>query len=292
MRSARYLVDQLTADAVAGGVQGRREGGQPTFAGCHRDDASAHAALSRNPDLVQPVSRQLVQTGGGHDREDPPAHAGRDDTFTGLGVDPAVRECCPHRREVVNGDLQGALARVDVGGCVRVEVEPAVAVQQVRDAVVAHVRAGLGRIHVLAHAQLTAGEAREPVTDALELLVGRGAWYQAGRRDRTRVDERVHRSVVVQLDGHQRVERKASAVHAEVVPRGLVALVLAHQGEDERLGNALDREEGVDVADLERPAPGADHGDAEQVWGGCRQAQGCSRRRLRRRSVGSGGRPQ
>ena len=62
-----------------------------------------------------------------------------------------------------------------------------------------------------------------PSRIALQLLLGRGAWDQAGRRDRTRVDQRVHRPLVVQLDGHQRVEREPGAVHAEVVPSGLVA---------------------------------------------------------------------
>jgi hypothetical protein len=40
-----------------------------------------------------------------------------------------------------------------------------------------------------------------------------------------------------------------------LLPGRLVAHVLADEGEDERLGHALDREADVDVTDLERPAP-------------------------------------
>src|SRR6187455_243199 len=54
---------QLAADAVAGRVQRRGVRGQPALAGGDRDDAPADAALARDPDLVEPVARQLVQPG-------------------------------------------------------------------------------------------------------------------------------------------------------------------------------------------------------------------------------------
>src|SRR4029450_2979723 len=53
---------QLAADAVAGRVQGRRVRGQPALARGDRHDAAADAALTRNPDLVEPVTGQLVQS--------------------------------------------------------------------------------------------------------------------------------------------------------------------------------------------------------------------------------------
>ena len=43
------LGHQLTADAVAGSVQRRREGGQAALARRHGDDATADATLARHP---------------------------------------------------------------------------------------------------------------------------------------------------------------------------------------------------------------------------------------------------
>jgi hypothetical protein len=46
----------------------------------------------------------------------------------------------------------------------------------------------------------------------------------------------------VQLDGHHRIERQSRTIDADPLPRRLGADCLADQREDERLGDALDRE--------------------------------------------------
>src|SRR6476469_8612166 len=70
---------ELTAHAVTGSVQGRGERRQAALAGRDGDDAATDPALARHPDLVEPVTGQLVQPGRGHDRENASAHSPTDD---------------------------------------------------------------------------------------------------------------------------------------------------------------------------------------------------------------------
>ena len=55
---------KLALDAVARGVERRREGAESALAGRNGDDAAADAALARQADVVEPVARRLVQSGG------------------------------------------------------------------------------------------------------------------------------------------------------------------------------------------------------------------------------------
>src|ERR1700752_5036529 len=51
---------ELPLDAVAGRIQGWREGAQPTLAGRNGDDATTNAALARQPDVIKPVTGGFV----------------------------------------------------------------------------------------------------------------------------------------------------------------------------------------------------------------------------------------
>ena len=72
---------ELSLDAVAGRVERRCERAQPAFARRDGDDAAADPALAGQPDVVEPVARRLVQSGGRHHRERVAAGLGVDDTL-------------------------------------------------------------------------------------------------------------------------------------------------------------------------------------------------------------------
>src|SRR3954467_12757460 len=63
------LGDELSLHAVPGGVEWRRKGAKPALAGRDGPDAAADPALARQPDVVEPVTRGLVQAGGRHHGE-------------------------------------------------------------------------------------------------------------------------------------------------------------------------------------------------------------------------------
>ncbi len=57
---------ELTAHAVAGGVEQWREHAQAALAGRHGDDPAADPALAGQPDIPEPVARRVVQAGRRH----------------------------------------------------------------------------------------------------------------------------------------------------------------------------------------------------------------------------------
>ena len=71
---------------------------------------------------------------------------GLDDLLAGHRVDAPVGQGGSHHRQVGGTHQERALPGVDVGGLVRVGVEPAVALEQVGDALVAQVGGGLRRV--------------------------------------------------------------------------------------------------------------------------------------------------
>ena len=160
---------------------------------------------------------------------------------------------------------RAALARVDVRRLVRVEVHPAVPLQQPRHRLVASVRGALGLQGRLVQLQLTAREPGEPLAQEVPLQVGGAPWHQAGGGDRPGVDHRVRQAAIGQLDGHHGVERQAGGVDAESLAGLAVTEGLADEGELERLGDALDGERCRGVADGLDVSFDVGHRDAEQV---------------------------
>src|SRR5690606_2430095 len=131
--------DQLALDAVAGGIERRGEGAEPALARRDGDDAAADPALARQPDVVQPVARGLVQPGGRHHRERVVADDRVDQALPGQRVDPAVGQGRAHDREIPRAHVERALPGVEVGRFGRVEVDAVVALQQACDALVAEI---------------------------------------------------------------------------------------------------------------------------------------------------------
>jgi len=91
----------------------------------------------------------------------------------------------------------------------------------------------------------------------------------------TGIDQRIHRAIDIELDGHHRVERQAGAVDAQLQARLIMPEGVTDQGKDKKLGDALDGELLVSVASREQPPahPGNTH------------AEGSGRRRCQGRNI-------
>ena len=93
------------------------------------------------------------------------------------------------------------------------------------------------------------------------------ARYEAGGGDRAGVDHRVRPAVATLVDGVDRIERHAGGVGADVLARGVGTEGVAHEREDERLGDAHDRELRRRRHRPRGPPVGADDAQAEQAGG-------------------------
>ena len=102
-------------------------------------------------------------------------------------------------------------------------------------------------------------EHAEHAADALGIVF---ALDQIGRGDRAGVDHGIERAVrsFIQHDG---VERFAGRLHADFFEHVFQAVIFQRQAVDERLGNRLDREQLLAIADFEHLAVGGDDRDAE-----------------------------
>ena len=102
---------ELALDAVPGRVERRRERPEPALAGRDRHDPAADAALARQPDVVEPVARGLVEPGASSSRR---ACAGRSpasiDPLAGERVDAAVGQRRAHHGEIARGDVERSTA--------------------------------------------------------------------------------------------------------------------------------------------------------------------------------------
>jgi len=156
----------------------------------------------------------LIQPRCGQHGQHPLAVAGLDGLLTGDRIHSAIGQRGSHHGKIPCADAQRTLAGVNVGGEIGVAVHAAIAVQEVGDSPVAVVGRRLGLVHVIVHHQSPPGESRHRGNDALEFLVSGRARHQARGGHGTGIDQRVHRAVGVELDGHHRVEGQARAVDA------------------------------------------------------------------------------
>ena len=234
--------DELPLDAVPGLVEPRTERPQPALARRDRDDAAADAALPRQPDLVQPVSRRLVEPGRRHHRQRIVTDHGVHHPFPGDRIHAAGGQGRAHDRQVPGAHVQRALLRIEVHRRGRVHVDPSVVLEQAGDALVPVVGLGGGGIHLVIQRQPPPGEAREPVMDEPPLRGEAPARREAGCRDGPRVHHRVRPAAGAPLDALERIEREPGGVHAHVLPDLLDTECLGHQREHERLRDAHDRE--------------------------------------------------
>ena len=176
-------------------VETRRERSQPAFARSDGDDPAADAALPGEADVVQPVAGGLVEPCGRHHRERVAASVRVDHALARDRVHPAVGERGPHHGQVTSGDVQARLPRVDICGLRGVALDPAVALEQAGDALVARVGLGRRAVRLVVERELAAGEPGEAVPNGLPLRVGVRAGHETRGRDRTRIDHRVRATV-------------------------------------------------------------------------------------------------
>ena len=133
----------------------------PPLPGRDGDDPAADAALARQPDVVQPVAGGLVQPGGRHHGQRVMADGRVNHPLLGERVHPAVGQGRAHHRQVLGADVQRALLGVQVGRLGGVHVDPAEALEQAGDALVAEVRLRRRGVHLVVERQLAAGEPRQ-----------------------------------------------------------------------------------------------------------------------------------
>src|SRR5206468_2887255 len=122
--------------AIPGLVESRREADDRHLAGHDGDDAAADAGLRRQPGVVGPRARLVVEPGHHHDREELRHVLLVDDALVRDGVHAAVRERRAHARELLRGDADRTLLRVDVDALERVGVDAVVLRENEADAAV------------------------------------------------------------------------------------------------------------------------------------------------------------
>ena len=115
--------NELALDAVARGVERRREGPKPALARRNGDDAAADSALARQADVVEPVAGGLVQAGRRHHRQRVVADGRIDDALLGDRVDAAVGQRGAHDGQILGADIQRALPGVEVGRLHRIAID-------------------------------------------------------------------------------------------------------------------------------------------------------------------------
>ena len=179
-------------------------------------------------------------------------------------VPAAVRERTRHHGEILRRHVDGTLSGVDVGDHLWIVLDEAVGGHQRGDRLIALIRRGLRLVDLLVHCELAAREILQGRENLLPFGLVRRTGDHAGRRDRARVHERIDLMALVLLDRHDRVEDLPGGVHADGVLEHLGAAVLDHAGESENLGDRLDREERVGIADGVDASLGRDERDTEQ----------------------------
>ena len=291
-RSARYLVASWPRTLLPAGSSGWRVRRQPALARGDRDDAATDAALARHPDLVEPVAGQLVEPGDRHHGQHSPAHPGAMTRDAGHRVHATVRQRGRHHREVVGGHLEGALAGVDVGGLVGVEVEAA---RSCRAA---------GRCRGCACWSRT--RTRTPLSFMVRSRPANrgqagadGSHFSSSRGARRRLVVAIAPALtsgfIVRAALSSTAISESNGKPVLLTPRRCRAASYPSGRRPGRTRTAWTRSgsrSGLDVADPERPTPESDHGDRRTGPATPAPGWGCSPRRRRRRCCGSARRPR
>ena len=126
--------------------------------------------------------------------------------------------------------------------------------------------AALGAVDVLVDVQHAAGEAPEDVHDPLQTLGMVGAPYQRRCSDCPGIDHRIERPVVALIE-NDRVESLPGGLDTDLAQYRVPAVILKRQPVDHRLGDRLDREQGVVIAHLVDKPIGGGEGDGELIGG-------------------------
>jgi hypothetical protein len=257
------LADADAAQAVALLVDGRGINADADLPGDGGNDASRHPALGRHADLIRPFTGVIVHAAGVHHRQHVAHILCLVHGLAGKGVHAVIGECGGHDGEIAGRDADRALAEIDVEHLVRIAPDHAGVEHHIGDGAIAVAGGKFRSVHHLVDSERAAGETgeqREHVDDALVLS---GALHQLGDGDGAGIDHGVERAVG-HLVEHDRVERLASGLDADMLQHHLAAIVLQRVAIHEGFRYRLDGEGAVGVAYRIDLSIDSDDGNAEQ----------------------------
>jgi hypothetical protein len=258
------LAHRDAANAVAAGIEPRREHADADLARQHGQDAAADAALRGHADRVHPLAGEVVHPARGHDAQDALDELVSDGARTSDRIRAAVRERRRHDGQVAAVDEDRALLEVEVERVVGMLGQHVEVPKHVPDRAIAVSRLLFGAIDRVVDREAPAGVERIHRQEPLEPVLRRPPRDQARRRDRAGVDHRVERPPRVRVEA-DRVERIAAGLDPDLFEDALGAAVLEREPVRERLRDRLDRELLARVADLVEPAVGRGEADAEPL---------------------------
>ena len=110
----KILAHAEAADAVAVGVERRREHADAQLAGQHRDHAAGHAALGRHAHAVKPFAGIVIHAARPHHAEDALDVFAAEGLPPGERVDAVIGQRRRHHRQVAAGDRDRALLEIQI----------------------------------------------------------------------------------------------------------------------------------------------------------------------------------
>jgi hypothetical protein len=188
---------------------------------------------------------------------------GGERAFAGEGVDAVIGECRAHQREIAGAQGERALAEIEVEHLLRIALQHARRQHHPGDGAVAVAGLLFGEVDGLVERQIAAGEAGEQGVEggAAFRLVMPGDQFGGG--DRAGIDHRVERAAVRHVQRH-RIEAVARRLDPDLGEDGVAPMLLQRVAVDEGLGDRLDGEGMIRIANrMDRAVHGGD-GDAEQ----------------------------
>ena len=156
-----------------------------------------------------------------------------------------------------------ALAEIDIENRADIAFDDRIIAQQIGDGAIAVSGLPLGREDLLVDTEVAAGETDSAVADTFERFAALRLVDQPGTGDGAGIDHRIERPVV--WPQPDRVKRIAARLDADHGLDLLGAKQFQGQREDEGLGDRLDGEKHVAVADLVDVAVDGRQADAEMV---------------------------
>ncbi len=249
------LVRRDPAHAVAARIEQRAVRAEPEPARLHGGDAATDSALRRQPDTVEPLTREVVHAARRHHGQHPADSRGRDDDVAGQRIYPAGSQRGGHHREVLGRDKDRALPEIGGQRDVDVDVEGTDRPQQEGDRTVAVAGHRFRFVDSLIDVEWPAGEGGQPSQHLLEPLVVRAADEGRGD-DGARVHHGIERSS--QRVDADRVERIPGRLDAHLRQHVVDATLGESKRVYERLRHRLDRERLEPTCGIDVPVEGGE----------------------------------
>jgi len=172
----------------------------------------------------------------------------------------------PGLGELAAGHRQRAMMEIDAEDVLDRMIEASEGAHETREREIAEAGDGLGAGHLVVDDDiLVVGEIADEAHDFADQLLRRMAGEdQVADRDRPGIDERITRLAAFMLELHDRVEGRTGRLAPDPVP-DILAMLAERQRQREHLGNALDRERHLRIADAMHLAARRDDRHAEML---------------------------